>query len=76
MDLSVIIVSWNVKDKLRANLNALLNSSGDFNLEIIVIDNHSQDGSPAMLRQEFPQIKLMVIRLIGALRRLIIRELR
>lgn len=59
MDLSVIIVSWNVKDKLRANLNALLNSSGDFNLEIIVIDNHSQDGSPAMLRQEFPQIKLI-----------------
>ncbi len=60
MDLSIIIVSWNVKEKLRANLKALLESQGDFQREIFVIDNFSQDGSAEMVAREFPEVKLIV----------------
>jgi hypothetical protein len=60
MDLSIIIVSWNVKDKLRRNLQALFQSSiGNFTREIFVIDNNSADGSTAMVRQEFPAVRLI-----------------
>ncbi|MGI5827201.1 MAG: glycosyltransferase family 2 protein [Patescibacteria group bacterium] len=59
MDLSVIIVSWNVKDKLRANLQALLASSTKKQIEIFVVDNNSQDGSAVMVATEFPSVKLI-----------------
>jgi GT2 family glycosyltransferase len=59
MDLSVIIVSWKIKDKLRANLQALLASTGDFSSEIFVVDNNSGDGTAEMVAREFPQVKLI-----------------
>jgi GT2 family glycosyltransferase len=59
MDLSIIIVSWNVQEKLRANLSALFKSSGNFTFEVYVIDNNSKDGSVEMIRKEFPQVHLI-----------------
>lgn len=59
MDLSIIIVSWNVKDYLRVNLTALLKSSGAFSFEVFVVDNNSTDGSAAMVRAEFPNVRLL-----------------
>ena len=59
MDLSVIIVSWNVKDKLRANLEALYSSIGSLQFEVFVVDNASADGSAAMVRENFPSVKLI-----------------
>lgn len=59
MDLSVIIVSWKVKDKLKGNLEALLKSVGDFTFEVIVVDNNSQDGTVKMVASEFGKIKLI-----------------
>lgn len=59
MELSVIIVSWKVKDKLRANLNALFNSQGDFKFEVLVVDNNSEDGTAEMVTSEFPQATLI-----------------
>ena len=58
-DLSIIIVSWNVKDKLRENLNALYKSQGDLNFEVFVVDNNSADGSAKTVKEEFPQVNLM-----------------
>lgn len=60
MDISVIIVSWNVKDKLRDNLQALYNSQGEFSFEVFVIDNKSSDDSVKMVEAEFPQVKLII----------------
>lgn len=60
MDLSIIIVSWNVVDKLRANLKALFSSKINFSLEVFVVDNNSQDCSVEMIKKEFPQVKLIV----------------
>jgi hypothetical protein len=60
MELSIIIVSWNVKDKLRENLQALLLSKLDFSFELYVVDNNSNDGSVEMVKNEFPTVKLIV----------------
>lgn len=59
MDISVIIVSWNVRNKLQANLEALYKSGGDFSFEVIVVDNNSKDDSAVMLSEKFPQVKLI-----------------
>lgn len=60
MDLSVVIVSWRVRDKLKENLSALFNSQGDFKFEVFVIDNNSGDGSIEMIKKEFPLVNLIV----------------
>lgn len=59
MDLSVVIVSWKVKDKLRANLEALYASVGDFSYEILVVDNNSADGTVELIKDNFPTVKLI-----------------
>jgi hypothetical protein len=59
MDLSVIIVSWNVKEKLRENLQALFKSQTKFAFEVFVVDNNSHDGSATMVTNEFPSVKLI-----------------
>jgi GT2 family glycosyltransferase len=59
MDLSVVIVSWKVKDKLKDNLSALFNSQGDFKFEVFVVDNNSEDGSAEMITNDFPQVHLI-----------------
>lgn len=61
VDLSVVIVSWNVCDLLRQCLQALSSPPGDqADLEIIVVDNGSHDGSAEMVRTEFPAVTLIV----------------
>ena len=59
MDLSIIIVSWNVKNKLKENLLALRQSQGGLNMEVFVVDNNSADGSAEMIRREFSEVKLI-----------------
>jgi len=47
IDLSVIVVSFNTKDTTLQTIHKIQNalSKGHLNWEIIVVDNHSQDGS-------------------------------
>jgi GT2 family glycosyltransferase len=59
LDFSVIVVSWNTCDLLAACLSAI---GADFPRdrgEIIVTDNASSDGSPAMVRERFPFVRLI-----------------
>src|SRR3954452_16299537 len=58
-DVSVCIVSWNIKDLLRDCLNSLKAQAGDVRYETIVVDNDSKDGSADMVRTEFPWVKLV-----------------
>jgi N-acetylglucosaminyl-diphospho-decaprenol L-rhamnosyltransferase len=63
-DLSIVIVSWNVKDLLRLCLSS---AAGSLTLErgqrlsaqIIVVDNASSDGSAEMVRAEFPHVQVI-----------------
>ncbi|HEY7120691.1 MAG TPA: glycosyltransferase family 2 protein [Tepidisphaeraceae bacterium] len=59
LDVSVCIVSWNVKDLLRDCLNSLKAQAGDVRYETIVVDNLSDDGSAEMVKREFPWVKLV-----------------
>jgi GT2 family glycosyltransferase len=59
IDLSIITVSWNVRDLLRDCINSVDAGRGGLNLEMIVVDSASSDGSPAMVQQEFPWVKLI-----------------
>ena len=60
MDISIVIVSWKVRDLLRENLKALFKSEGNVSFEVFVVDNKSVDGTFEMVGQEFPQVNLML----------------
>ena len=57
LDLSIIIVSWNVRDLLRDCLRSVEAGRGALALELIVVDSASTDGSPQMVRAEFPWVE-------------------
>lgn len=60
-DIAVIVVNWNAKDDLRACLQSLARMSGTaVSFETWVVDNASTDGSPDMVRAEFPDVHLLV----------------
>ncbi len=55
--LTIIIVSWNVREILKRALTSIYVSWGAHpGLEVIVIDNASTDDSVTMLRTDFPQV--------------------
>lgn len=57
--LSIIVVSWNTKELLRACLRSLENAPARFATELLVIDNGSTDGSPEAVLGEFPHVRLL-----------------
>ena len=59
-DVSVITVNWNTKVLLKECLASVYADPPPFDLEVIVIDNGSEDGSVEMLRSDFPQVRLIV----------------
>lgn len=58
MDLSIIIVSWNCRQALAANLQALKTSQG-LSFEVFVVDNNSSDGTVEMISHDFPEVTLI-----------------
>lgn len=58
-DLSIIIVSWNVKALLADCLRSVAAGSGEIAVETIVVDGASADGSADMVAQQFPWVKLI-----------------
>lgn len=59
MDLSIVIVSFNVKYFLEQCLFSVLEATGDIHSEILVVDNFSKDGSIDYLKQKFPSVKFL-----------------
>lgn len=59
--ISIVVVNWNGKNDSIALLNSLstIEHQG-FNLEIIVVDNHSTDGSQNELMSCFPSVKILL----------------
>ena len=60
MELSVIIVSYNVRDFLKNCLVSVKKSSENIDCEIFVVDNNSTDSSAEMVSNEFPDVKLIL----------------
>jgi O-antigen biosynthesis protein len=60
MKLSVIIVNYNVKYFLEQCLYSVFKALTGIDGEVIVVDNNSVDGSEAMVRSRFPNVKLII----------------
>ncbi len=59
LDLSVIIVNWNTRDLLADCLQSVYDTVQDLSFEVFVVDNASSDGSAAMVREQFPEVRLI-----------------
>jgi hypothetical protein len=59
LDLSIIIVNYNVKEFLQNLIHSIEKASTNLTKEIIIIDNASDDGSVEFIKEKFPQIKLI-----------------
>lgn len=70
IDVSIIIVNWNVRDLLARCLDSVLRGAqpvcpGAWQLpssrhifEVLVVDSASSDDSPAMVRERYPEVRL------------------
>ncbi|MBA4312695.1 MAG: hypothetical protein C0417_08700 [Chlorobiaceae bacterium] len=58
-DLSVIIVNWNTQEDLDNCLASCLSISDDLTKELIVVDNGSADQSVLLVKQKYPEVKLI-----------------
>lgn len=63
-DLGIVIVNYNTRDRLRDCLRSLEASRG-VAYDVFVVDNNSTDGSAAMVRAEFPRVRLIESRING-----------
>jgi GT2 family glycosyltransferase len=52
-------VSWNAKAVLRNCLKSIYEHAGKVEIEVIVVDNNSNDGSARMVAEEYPQVQLI-----------------
>lgn len=59
MDLSIVIVSWNVADLLAKCLASIESQGTTLRYEVIVVDSASHDNSVEMLREQFPWVRLI-----------------
>ncbi|MFW6224197.1 MAG: glycosyltransferase [Bacteroidota bacterium] len=59
MKLSVIIVNYNVKYFLEQCLKSVFISGKNLDMEVFVVDNNSVDGSVQMVKEKFPEAKLI-----------------
>lgn len=60
MDLSVIIVSYNVRHFLEQALLSVRKAIRGLDAEVIVVDNDSVDDSAHLVRERFPEVALLV----------------
>jgi N-acetylglucosaminyl-diphospho-decaprenol L-rhamnosyltransferase len=59
MDLSIIVVSFNTRELLRACLDSIHAATTGRRCETIVVDNASSDGSAEMVAMSFPGVALI-----------------
>jgi hypothetical protein len=59
MDLSIILVSYNVKDYLLGCLESIYRGTAGIEFEVLVIDNASRDGSVAAVQGRYPKVRLI-----------------
>ncbi len=60
MDLSVVTVSYNTRELVRGCLASVFSTLGStLRFEVIVVDNASSDGSVAMIRGSFPEVRVL-----------------
>ena len=59
LDLSVVIVNYNVREFLEQALRSVERASAGLDIEVFVVDNNSVDGSVEMVQERFPAVRLI-----------------
>lgn len=59
LKLSIITVSFNTKPLLKHCMESVYQNLANIEHEIFIVDNNSQDGSPDMIKENFPNVKLI-----------------
>ncbi len=59
IDLSISIVNTNNKELLKSCLKSIYKNTKKTKFEIVVVDNFSDDGSAEMIKNNFPEVKLI-----------------
>ncbi len=59
MDLSIIVLNYNTKQLTLNCLESIRNSVTEYLYEIILVDNHSTDGSIEAFERHYPEIELI-----------------
>jgi len=59
MKLSIVIICWNDGRVIRDCLHSIYAGTHSTELEVIVADNASTDGSVELIRQNFPQVRVL-----------------
>src|SRR5581483_4207660 len=65
MDISFLIVSWNVRELLQRAIESILKDASEYETEIIIVDNASSDGTREMLEMVFPSKTFPNVRVIA-----------
>jgi len=55
VSVSIVIVSFNAREHLERCLDAVAGAGH----EVVVVDNASSDGSPVLVRERFPSVRLV-----------------
>jgi len=59
LELSIVVVTHNSRRHVRDCLESIQRTAGDIDREVVVVDNASQDGTPDIIRNEFPKARLL-----------------
>jgi len=60
-DLSILIVAYECRAALGECLRSIERAKGDLDVEVVVTDNASTDGTAEALRTEFPEVRLVAL---------------
>jgi GT2 family glycosyltransferase len=58
-DASVVVVSFNTRDLLRACLELVQREANGLRIEALIVDNNSIDGSAEMVEKDFPDFRII-----------------
>lgn len=59
MDVSIVLVSYNTEELTKNCIKSIYEKTEGLNFDIWVVDNASKDNSVLMIKEEFPQVKLI-----------------
>lgn len=60
IDLSIIIVTWNSAEYIRNCINSVRESCLNNKNEIVVVDNNSSDNTVEIIKNEYPEVTIIV----------------
>lgn len=58
-DLTIAIVNYNTRNLLKSCLSSIFGETEGISYQVVVVDNASRDTSVEMLKQDFPQVKII-----------------